>query len=54
MEYCDGCRIDNFERLRQWNLPRANVMDALSQTFAYFMYQSPIFNGDPHPGMNDE
>jgi len=48
MEYCDGCRVDDFQQLSKWNMPRRHVMDALSQTFAYFMYQSPIFNGDPH------
>jgi predicted unusual protein kinase regulating ubiquinone biosynthesis (AarF/ABC1/UbiB family) len=50
MEYCDGCRVDNFAQLQAWNLQRQDIMDGLSQTFAYMMYQSSIFNGDPHPG----
>ena len=48
MEYCDGCRVDDFQQLSKWKLSRHHVLDALSQTFAYFMYQSRIFNGDPH------
>jgi predicted unusual protein kinase regulating ubiquinone biosynthesis (AarF/ABC1/UbiB family) len=50
MDYCEGCRVDNFSQLEKWSLNRVDVMDGLSQTFAHFMYCSEIFNGDPHPG----
>lgn len=50
MNFCEGCRVDDFEQLEQWGLDRAAIMDGISQTFAHFMYCSNIFNGDPHPG----
>ena len=50
MDFCEGCRIDDFEQIESWGLSRCAIMDAVSQTFAHFMYVSTIFNGDPHPG----
>jgi len=50
MNFCEGCRVDDFEQLEQWGLDRAAIMDGISQAFAHFMYCSNIFNGDPHPG----
>lgn len=50
MNYCEGCKIDDFGQMESWGLPREAVMDGVSQAFAHFMYCSPIFNGDPHAG----
>jgi predicted unusual protein kinase regulating ubiquinone biosynthesis (AarF/ABC1/UbiB family) len=50
MQFCEGCRVDNFAQIEGWNLSRNAIMDALSRTFADFMYCSTIFNGDPHAG----
>lgn len=50
MNFCEGCRIDDFDKMDEWGLPRAAVMDGVAQTFAHFMYCSTIFNGDPHAG----
>lgn len=50
MNFCEGCRIDDFTQIEQWGLSRAAVMDGVAQAFAHFMYCSTIFNGDPHAG----
>lgn len=50
MDFCEGTRVDNFAQLEKWKLHRVDIVDGLSQTFAHFMYRSPIFNGDPHLG----
>ena len=50
MNFCEGCRIDDFAQMEQWGLSRAAVMDGVAQAFAHFMYCSSIFNGDPHAG----
>ncbi len=50
MNFCEGCRIDDFAQMEQWGLSRAAVMDGVAQAFAHFMYCSTIFNGDPHAG----
>jgi hypothetical protein len=49
MDFCEGCRVDDFNQIEEWGLSRSAIMDGISQTFAHFMYCSPIFNGDPHP-----
>eukprot|EP00977_Amphora_coffeiformis_P001729 scaffold337_cov172-Amphora_coffeaeformis.AAC.3 len=50
MNFCEGVRLDNFDRLKDWGLPRAAVLNAVAQTFGYMMYNTEIFNGDPHIG----
>jgi hypothetical protein len=49
MDFCEGCRVDDFDQIEEWGLSRSAIMDGISQTFAHFMYCSTIFNGDPHP-----
>jgi predicted unusual protein kinase regulating ubiquinone biosynthesis (AarF/ABC1/UbiB family) len=34
----------------EWNIPKEDVMESVAQTFANFMYNGTIFNGDPHAG----
>lgn len=50
MNFCEGVRLDDFERLKEWNLPRNAIVNAVTQSFAHMMYNSHIFNGDPHIG----
>jgi predicted unusual protein kinase regulating ubiquinone biosynthesis (AarF/ABC1/UbiB family) len=50
MTYCEGVRVDDFDKLKQWNLSRDAVLDGIAQTFAHMMYCTSIFNGDPHAG----
>jgi len=50
MDFCEGCRVDDFAQIEEWGLSRSAIMDGISQAFAHFMYCSTIFNGDPHPG----
>jgi predicted unusual protein kinase regulating ubiquinone biosynthesis (AarF/ABC1/UbiB family) len=50
MTFCEGKRIDDIDQIKKCNVPREAVMDAVSQAFAYMMYVTDIFNGDPHPG----
>jgi len=50
MSFCEGTRVDNFSQLKEWDLSRDAVMDAVAQSFAHMMYITDIFNGDPHPG----
>eukprot|EP00980_Cylindrotheca_fusiformis_P014595 scaffold3955_cov160-Cylindrotheca_fusiformis.AAC.15 len=50
MDFCEGCRVDEFDKIEEWGLSRSAIMDGISQTFAHYMYCSEIFNGDPHPG----
>jgi predicted unusual protein kinase regulating ubiquinone biosynthesis (AarF/ABC1/UbiB family) len=50
MHFCEGCRVDDFAQIQEWKLSRDAIMDAISRTFAHFMYCSTIFNGDPHAG----
>ena len=45
MNFCEGCRVDDFEQIEKWGLSRSAIMDGISQTFAHFMYCSDIFNG---------
>lgn len=49
MDFCEGCRVDDFDQIEEWGLSRSAIMDGISQTFAHYMYCSTIFNGDPHP-----
>ena len=50
MNFCEGCRIDDFAKIEEWGLSRTAVIDGVAQAFAHFMYCSTIFNGDPHAG----
>mmetsp|Transcript_33657 Transcript_33657/g.81596 ORF Transcript_33657/g.81596 Transcript_33657/m.81596 type:complete len:1181 (+) Transcript_33657:225-3767(+) len=50
MDFCEGCRVDDFAQIEEWGLSRSAIMDGISQSFAHFMYCCTIFNGDPHPG----
>lgn len=50
MSFCEGKRIDDLDQIDRCKVPREAVMNAVSQAFAYMMYASDIFNGDPHPG----
>ena len=50
MSFCEGVRVDKFDKLDEWGLSRSALMNGLAQTFAHMMYTTPIFNGDPHPG----
>jgi predicted unusual protein kinase regulating ubiquinone biosynthesis (AarF/ABC1/UbiB family) len=50
MSFCEGSRIDDVEKLKEWNLPAAAVMDGVTQAFAHMMYVAAPFNGDPHSG----
>jgi ubiquinone biosynthesis protein len=50
MNFCEGCRVNDFEQIGRWGLSRTAIMDGISQAFAHFMYCSAIFNADPHPG----
>ncbi|CAJ1948551.1 unnamed protein product [Cylindrotheca closterium] len=50
MDFCEGCRVDDFHQIDEWGLSRSAIMDGISQAFAHFMYCCTIFNGDPHPG----
>jgi len=50
MSFCEGRRVDDLESLKEWNLPRVAVMNAVTKVYAHMMYVTDIFNGDPHPG----
>lgn len=50
MSFCEGVRVDDFVKLQQWGLSRHAVVDGVAQAFAFMMYCTDIFNGDPHPG----
>ena len=50
MTYCEGVRLDDFAQLAEWNLSREAIVGAVSQTFAHMMYNTQLFNGDPHIG----
>lgn len=50
MEFCEGVRVDDFGKLQEWKIPKEDVMDAVAQAFAHFMYVSDIFMSDPHVG----
>jgi predicted unusual protein kinase regulating ubiquinone biosynthesis (AarF/ABC1/UbiB family) len=50
MSFCEGVRIDKSLDLECSWLPKEDVMESVAQTFAHFMYNGTIFNGDPHPG----
>lgn len=50
MSFCEGKRIDDLEQIEMCGVSKEAVMNALSQTCAYMMYVTDIFNGDPHPG----
>ena len=50
MSFCEGVRLDEFDRLNEWGLPREAVLNAVTQTFGHMMYNTQIFNGDPHIG----
>jgi len=49
MNFCEGCKVNDFDRIESWNLPRSAIMDGISQAFAHSMYCTNIFNADPHP-----
>lgn len=50
MSFCEGARIDDMDRMKEWKLPPTAVMDGVAQTFAHMMYVAAPFNGDPHSG----
>jgi aarF domain-containing kinase len=50
MSFCHGVRVDCFDKLEEWGLKCASVMNGVVQTFAHMMYTNEIFNGDPHAG----
>ena len=50
MSFCEGKRIDDLDQIDKCNVPREAIMNAVAQVFAYMMYVTEIFNGDPHPG----
>lgn len=50
MSFCEGVRLDDFDQIKGWGLSRTAVLNAVTQTFGHLMYNSHIFNGDPHIG----
>ena len=50
MNFCEGVRLDDFDTLKEWGLPKAAILNAVTQTFGHMMYNTKIFNGDPHIG----
>mmetsp|Transcript_30 Transcript_30/g.66 ORF Transcript_30/g.66 Transcript_30/m.66 type:complete len:1162 (-) Transcript_30:47-3532(-) len=50
MTFCEGKRIDNVNEIEKCKVLKESIMNAVAQIFAYMMYVSDIFNGDPHPG----
>jgi Predicted unusual protein kinase len=50
MNFCEGKRIDDLGQIEKCKVSKENIMNAVAQVFAYMMYVSDIFNGDPHPG----
>jgi predicted unusual protein kinase regulating ubiquinone biosynthesis (AarF/ABC1/UbiB family)/CubicO group peptidase (beta-lactamase class C family) len=50
MSYCEGTRIDDLVKLKEWNIPREAVVNSVAQTFAHLMYTTEVFNADPHSG----
>lgn len=50
MSFCEGKRIDDLSQIERCKVSKENIMNAVAQIFAYMMYVSDIFNGDPHPG----
>lgn len=59
MTFSEGVRMDAFDQIDEWKIPKAAMMDAMGQAFANLMYTSftedngrtsSIFSGDPHVG----
>jgi len=59
MTFSEGVRMDCFDKIDEWKIPKLAMMDAMGQAFANLMYTSfeeddgsisSIFSGDPHVG----
>ena len=50
MSFCPGHKIDDFRALEAARVSKHAVIDAVASGFSHLMYNSNIFNGDPHPG----
>ncbi|XP_072561898.1 uncharacterized aarF domain-containing protein kinase 5 isoform X2 [Paramormyrops kingsleyae] len=49
-EYCEGCKINNIEGIRQQGLDLRDVADKLIRTFAEQIFYTGFIHADPHPG----
>lgn len=50
MDYSDGFKITDLEKLRKYNVDTNALMDKICRSFAHQIHVDGMFNGDPHPG----
>jgi ubiquinone biosynthesis protein len=50
LEYIDGVNVDDHERMKEWNVDRRSLADALARAMLHQTYGIGFFHADPHPG----
>ncbi|XP_075772954.1 putative aarF domain-containing protein kinase 5, partial [Pelodiscus sinensis] len=49
-DYCDGCKVNNVEKIRAQGLSLKDIADKLIQMFAEQIFYTGFIHADPHPG----
>ncbi|KAM9165512.1 putative aarF domain-containing protein kinase 5 isoform 2-T2 [Pangshura tecta] len=49
-DYCEGCKINNVESIREQGLDLKDTADKLIQMFAEQIFYTGFIHADPHPG----
>merc|ERR1711988_283382 len=50
MEYIDGFKVDDREKLAEMNIDRDALMRNVTRSYAHQIFVDEFYNGDPHPG----
>eukprot|EP00917_Polyrhabdina_sp_WS-2016_P011277 GHVP01024931.1.p1 GENE.GHVP01024931.1~~GHVP01024931.1.p1 ORF type:complete len:620 (-),score=104.12 GHVP01024931.1:2066-3925(-) len=50
MEYCEGFKITNKKKLKEFKVDKRHILHTICDCFAYQIHSDGMFNGDPHPG----
>ena len=50
MEFCQGCRVDDYEQIRKWQLDVDKVSHRLGTMFSEMIFTTGFVHCDPHPG----
>jgi ubiquinone biosynthesis protein len=50
MEFIDGCKVNDLEQLRQWNVSGEMIARVGTNLFISSIFEHGFFHADPHPG----